>query len=105
MAPVGIVAVVSMNTIMKKNSAMTLDVADGTGQEQALRADEPVGKRAGGLAGRIDRGAQAPAFVQVPKVRGRETDTNPAAPGRSTNCPSRWRSHRPRRRDSRADRS
>ena len=31
MAPVGIVAVVSMNTIMKKNSTMTADIVSDTG--------------------------------------------------------------------------
>ena len=43
-----------MNTIMKKNSAMTLTSSDAELEEEALGADQAVGERAGALP-RVDR--------------------------------------------------
>ena len=63
-APVGIVAVVSMNTIMKKNSANTPVSPTDAAEEPPLRSHQPVGVRAGGVAGCVNSGAEADPAVQ-----------------------------------------
>ena len=101
MVPVGIVAVVSMNTIMKKNSAMTLTSSTPL-QEEALGAQQAVREH----VRRVRVGdADADAFVQH-----REPGTQrgvPAGGHRSVEpvAPAEARSRRPRTRSSPADRS
>ena len=74
------VAVVSMKTIMKKNSAITLTSSTPL-RKKPFSADQAVREDAGRVAGGIGRRAEAPAAVQHRRGPARATEYQPGGTG------------------------